>query len=194
MSRTPSTVRTTVLAALLATTGLLGTAQAVTPAAPSASPSTATSPTSPQGSAHHAERHGERHTDRFARMAERHQQRLDQLKTRLQLTPEQEPAWRAYVARTGPDSHGAAHGPQGDRADLARLTTPERIERMKAWHEQRQAAHQQRMDATLSFYQALTPAQRQTFDQATAPGVMRAGMKGHRHDMPPRGAEKSPKS
>ena len=113
------------------------------------------------------------------RMAERHQQRLEQLKTRLQLTPEQEPAWRAYVARMAPPEH-RAEGSRGERPDFARLTTPQRIERMKAWQDQRQAAHAQRMEATLSFYQALNPQQQQVFDQATVPGFMHTGMK-HRH-------------
>ncbi len=169
MSRTPAFLRTTALAALLATGSLIATAQTPASPAPAASSTTQTIP---------AERQA-RHADHHTRMAERHQQRLDQLKTRLQLTPEQEPAWRAYVARTAPPDH-RSEGMRGERPDFASLTTPQRIERMKAWQEQRQTAHAQRMDATLAFYQALNPAQQQLFDQATVPGFMRTGMK-HRH-------------
>lgn len=170
MSRTPAFLRTTALAALLATGSLIATAQ--TPASPAPAASATTQTTQVERQARHADHH--------ARMAERHQQRLDQLKTRLQLTPEQEPAWRAYVARTAPPQH-RAEGMRAERPDFASLTTPQRIERMKVWQEQRQAAHAQRMDATLSFYQALSPAQQQLFDQATAPGFMRTGMKHHHH-------------
>jgi Spy/CpxP family protein refolding chaperone len=117
--------------------------------------------------------------EHHARMAERHQQHLEQLKARLQLTPEQEPAWRAYVARSQPGPAHSRPAAGADRPDLSTLTTPQRIERMKAWQAERQQAQQQRMDATLSFYAALRPEQRQTFDEATAPRFMRAG--GHRH-------------
>ncbi len=172
MSRTPAFLRTTALAAVLATSSLMATAQTAAP------PSPASSTASPAVQASPAERQA-RQAEHHARMAERHQQRLEQLKTRLQLTPEQEPAWRAYVARMAPPDHRAEVS-RGERPDFARLTTPQRIERMKAWQDQRQAAHAQRMEATLSFYQALNPQQQQVFDQATVPGFMRAGMK-HRH-------------
>lgn len=178
MSRHPNALRSTLLATLLAATGAIGIAQTaatpqVQPAAAAASPSPAS--TQLAGPASRADRH--------ARMAQNHQQRLDQLKSRLQLTPEQEPAWRAYTARTGPGSYashkagGAGQAERSPRSDLASMTTPERIQRMKAWQAERDTARQQRMDATLSFYQALDPKQQQLFDQATARGFIRAGMK-----------------
>ena len=163
MSRHLTTFRSTVLVALLAATGAIGIAQTAEPA-------------------NRATR-----ADHHARMAEHHQQRLDQLKSRLQLTPEQEPAWRAYLARTGPGSYAARSADRADKAerprrpDLASLSTPERIEQMKVWQVKRDAARQQRMDATLSFYRALDPKQQQVFDQVTASGFMRAGMKAGGH-------------
>ena len=183
MSRHLTAFRSTVLVTLLAATGAIGIAQTAaapqvaptTPAAAAASPA----PSQAAGSASRANRH--------ARMAEHHQQRLDQLKSRLQLTPEQEPAWRAYLARTGPGSYAARSADQANKAerprrsDLASLSTPERIEQMKAWQAERDAARQQRMDATLSFYRALDPKQQQVFDQTTASGFMRAGMKAGGH-------------
>ena len=186
MSRHLTTFRSTVLVTLLAATGAIGIAQTAaapqvaptTPAAAAASPA----PSQAAGPANRATR-----ADRHARMAEHHQQRLDQLKSRLQLTPEQEPAWRAYLARTGPGSYAAHSADRADKAerprrpDLASLSTPERIEQMKAWQAERDAARQQRMDATLSFYRALDPKQQQVFDQVTASGFMRAGMKAGGH-------------
>lgn len=185
MSRTPAFLRTTALAALLAAGSLMATAQTPAPASPSSVAA------SPANQAAPAERQA-RKADHHARMAERHQQRLDQLKTRLQLTPEQEPAWRAYVARMTP-RQAQAEAMRGERPDFASMTTPQRIERMKAWQDQRQAAHAQRMDATLSFYQALNASQQQVFDQATMPGFMRTGMKhrhGHGHDQHEKGQHK----
>lgn len=164
-----TTALTTVLAAALASTSLLASAQN----APAADlPARQAGQTDARTTGH-----GERH----ARMAERHQQRLDQLKTRLQLTPQQESAWLAYVARTGPQTHGQPAAQRGERPDLASMTTPQRIEHMKAWQADRQARQQQRMEATLSFYQALTPNQQQVFDQFTLPGFMRTGAKAHGH-------------
>lgn len=187
MSRHTPFLRTTALAAVLATSGLLASAQ--TPAAPQA-PSRITPQTAPQ-----ADRQ-ERMAEHRARMAERHQQHLEQLKARLQLTPEQEPAWRAYQARMAPPER-QADGYRGERPDLATMTTPQRIEHLKAGQARRQAAHEQRMEATLSFYRVLSPAQQQVFDQATVPGFMRAGLPGpHRHGHGPghSAAPKGPRS
>ncbi len=175
MSRHPSFLRTTALAAVLATTSLMAAAQ--TPLPPSAPPAAARADQQVDRQA--------RMEQHRARMAERHQQRMEQLRTRLQLTPEQEPAWRAFQARMTPPQR-QADGPRGDRPDFAAMTTPQRIERMKAWQAERQTAQQQRMEATLSFYQALNPSQQRVFDQDTVPGFMRTGMKPHhRHGYGP---------
>ena len=50
------------------------------------------------------------------------------------------------------------------RADFAKLTTPQRIERMQARQAERSAMFAKRADATKSFYAALTPEQQKTFD------------------------------
>jgi len=177
-----TTALTTVLAAALASTSLLASAQNAPAADLPVSQAGQTDARTPGNTAGKAERH--------ARMAERHQQRLDQLKTRLQLTPQQESAWLAYVTRTGPQTHRQPTAERGERPDFASMTTPQRIEHMKAWQAERQVRQQQRMDATLSFYQVLTPAQQQVFDQSTLPGFMRTGAQGpghghhHRHHGP----------
>lgn len=192
MSRPTSLLRTTALAAILVTTSLMAAAQAPAPLPPSAA--AATSQTDQR-----ADRQ-QRMEQHRARMAERHQQRMEQLKTRLQLSPEQEPAWRAFQARMTPPQR-QDYGQRGERPDFAAMSTPQRIERMKAWQAQRQTAQEQRMDATLAFYQALNPSQQRVFDQDTVPGFMRAGVQPHHYHGPGHergwdrpGAEKGPRS
>ncbi|MFN3521014.1 MAG: Spy/CpxP family protein refolding chaperone [Phenylobacterium sp.] len=103
-----------------------------------------------------------------ARMTER-------LKTMLQLRPEQEPALNAYVAAMKPPE-GARQAMRGQRQEMAKLTTPERLERMKAMMARRQAEFDKRAAATLRFYAQLTPTQQKAFD---AMGPMHHG--GGRH-------------
>lgn len=105
-------------------------------------------------------------------MSERHAQRMERLKAELKLTPAQEPAWNAYVART-------AHEPRKPAAadDWSKLTTPQRLEKMQALHNEHNAEMAKRIDATKSFYAQLTPEQQKTFD-AQGGGFRHAGMKG----------------
>ena len=105
-------------------------------------------------------------------MSERHAQRMERLKAELKITPAQEPAWNAYVART-------AHEPRKPAAadDWSKLTTPQRLEKMQALHNERNAEMAKRIDATKSFYAQLTPEQQKTFD-AQGGGMHHAGMKG----------------
>lgn len=103
--------------------------------------------------------------------AERHAARMAQLKTELKITAAQEPAWNAFVART-------AHTPRqpATAEDWSQLTTPQRLDKMQALHAQRSAEMTQRVEATKSFYAALTPEQQKAFDAQR--GLQRAGMKG----------------
>ena len=106
------------------------------------------------------------------KMGERHAQRMERLKAELKITAAQEPAWNAYVART-------AHEPRKPAAaeDWSKLTTPQRLEKMQALHNERNAEMAKRIDATKSFYAQLTPEQQKTFD-AQGGGSRHAGMKG----------------
>lgn len=107
------------------------------------------------------------------RRAVRHAQHMERLKAELKITSAQEPAWNAYVART-------AHEPRqrmGAAEDWSQLTTPQRMEKMQALHNERSAEMAKRIDATKSFYAQLTPEQQKTFD-AQSHGFRRAGMKG----------------
>lgn len=117
----------------------------------------------------------QRHTQHMERMQKHHAERQAQLKVALQLTAEQEPAWNAFVART-------AHEPRAmkgmAREDWAKLTTPERLDKMQALKAERDAQMAKRIDATKSFYAALTPEQQKVFDAQAHGGMQRAGMKG----------------
>jgi Spy/CpxP family protein refolding chaperone len=66
-----------------------------------------------------------------------------------------------------------------DRAEFARLTTPERIDRMRAMRSERIAEMDKRGDATKTFYASLTPEQKKVFDQETLRG-RGEGRHGHR--------------
>lgn len=159
---------TAVLAAALV--GLSASAIAQNTAAPAADPHAhhkassggATSPAEPT-----------RRADMRQKMADRHAQHLAQLKAALQLTAAQEPAWKAFIARTEPTP------PQAQTAaeDWSKLTTPQRLDRMQALHNERNTALAQRIEATRSFYAQLTPEQQKTFD-AQGLRLHRMGMMG----------------
>lgn len=121
---------------------------------------------------------GQRHAQRMERMQQYHAERQAKLKAELKLSAEQEPAWAAFVART-------AHEPRamkaGAREDWSKLTTPERLDKMQALKAERDAQMAKRIDATKSFYAALTPEQQKVFDTQAHGGMQRAGMKGEHH-------------
>jgi protein CpxP len=94
-----------------------------------------------------------------ARMQQRMAQRLGELKQKLAITPAQEGAWSAWTAGLQPTPHQ-----RPDRAEFERLTTPERIDRMRALRAQRNADMDKRMDATKSFYGVLSADQKKVFD------------------------------
>ena len=114
-----------------------------------------------------------------ARMQERRARRLADFKQKLQLSPGQEAAWNSYVAMLKPS--GAFK--RQDRAEFARLSTPERIDRMRALRAERMAQMDQRGDATKTLYAALAPQQKKVFDDETARrhGHHHGGRKGHHH-------------
>jgi protein CpxP len=108
-----------------------------------------------------------------ARMQARMARRLDAFKQKLQLSPAQEGAWNAFATAMRP-----APMQRPDRGEFARLTTPERIDRMKQLRAQRMAQMDQRADATKTFYAALDPQQQKVFDETTLHGFW--GGHGHR--------------
>ena len=112
-------------------------------------------------------------------LQERHQARMAQranaFKAQLKLTPEQEPAWTAFMAAMQPAQRTARLDP----ADLEKRTTPERIDRMRALRAQHAAEADRRGEATKTFYAALTPEQQKTFDSR---GQNMRGKGGQRSD------------
>ena len=116
------------------------------------------------------------------RMKAGHERRLQELKLKLQLSADQEPAWTAFASAMARTSE--AHHSRPDWAQLAGLPTPERIERMKAMREQRQAQVNARMDqraqAARSFYESLQAPQKKVFDEETGKHLAQRG-RHHRH-------------
>ncbi|MBS0508380.1 MAG: Spy/CpxP family protein refolding chaperone [Proteobacteria bacterium] len=101
--------------------------------------------------------------------------RMEAFKQKLQLTPAQEPAWTSFVQSMQPGAR-ADHA-RLDMQGMDKLTTPERIDRMRAMRAQRMADMDRRGDAVKEFYAQLTQAQQKTFD---AEGARMYGMYGQR--------------
>ena len=160
------------------------------PAAASNTPAAAVTPSAPEmradskhadrrNGAHHA--HGDR-AERMAKMQQRREARMAELKTKLQLTPAQESGWTAFTASAQrPDNARNRADWKERRAEMAKLTTPERLDRMQARQTERAAHFAQRAEATRSFYAGLTPEQQKTFDSETM-HMGRGGHHRHHHD------------
>jgi hypothetical protein len=109
------------------------------------------------------------------RMQERAQRHMDRrtsdLKAKLKLSAEQESAWAGYVAAMKPPAP-AAHP---NRTELDKLTTPERLDKMREWRKQREAEMDKRDDATRAFYATLNDEQKKIFDANTGRPAGRRG-------------------
>ena len=160
-------------AGLLAALGLGAIAQTQTaPTAPAAPTGAGAAPQAQPGE---RGRHDPARMEQFrAQRQERMAKRLAELKGKLQVTTAQEGAWTTWTTALKP-----AQLQRPDRAELERLTTPERIDRMRALRAQRNAEMDKRMDATKTFYAALTPDQKKVFD-AEGMHFLRGGGKGMR--------------
>jgi hypothetical protein len=136
------------------------------------------------------------------RMNEHHGKRLAELKTNLQLSPGQDSAWAAFSAAMQPPANlmGQRSAMRQHYADLEKLSTPERIDKMRALRTERMnrmnTEWSQREDAAKVFYATLTAPQKKVFDAAhlrllrqhAGPRAMlghghheRQGMDGSRH-------------
>ncbi len=117
--------------------------------------------------------------ERQAKMQQRRAERQAALKTKLNITAEQEPAWNAFVARSAPE---ARTDHRAERQAWAQLTTPERLDKMQVRQAERAAAMTRRIDATRSLYSALTPDQQKLFDTQAKAHFQRTGVHGqHGH-------------
>jgi protein CpxP len=170
-----------VLAGLLATVGAGAMAQTPS-AAPAGSPPVAGKPAGPHG-------------DRMARHDPAKMQawiakRQADLKAKLKITPAQEGAWTSYTATMQPPARGARPTPE-QRAEFDKLTTPQRIDKMKELRTQRMAemnaAMDKRGEATKTFYAALSPEQQKTFDAEHKKHGPRGGPRHHGGPAPQKG-------
>jgi len=98
------------------------------------------------------------------------------LKAALKLTPAQEPAWATFTAAMVPPA-GAKNCPSHE--EMAKLTTPQRMDKMQAMKAEHDAQMNQRMQATKAFYAALTPEQQKTFDEQGHKKGGHPGGRGH---------------
>lgn len=90
--------------------------------------------------------------------------RLDALHTALRLKPEQEPAWQKWAAsvKAAPPNWKDKHP---NAPTLAKMTVPERLEKMVEFAKERLARLEERSTQTKAFYEVLTPEQQQTFNK-----------------------------
>jgi protein CpxP len=146
------------LAGLLATAGASAMAQGA-PVAPPGGPPAAGMHAGPYGA--HMGRHDP------AKMQAWMAKRQAELKAKLKITPAQEGAWTTFTASMQPPAPIARLTPE-QRAEFDKLSTPDRIDKMRTLRTQRMAdmsaAMDKRGEATKTFYAVLTPEQQKTFD------------------------------
>lgn len=128
--------------------------------------------------------HMQRHDP--AKMQAMMAKRQAELKAKLLITPAQEPAWSSYSAVMQLPTSFKLGDRQTLCAELDKLPTPERIDRMRALRTERMATMSAEMDkrgaATKSLYAALSPEQQKTFDAERAlhrPGHAEGGHRRH---------------
>lgn len=113
---------------------------------------------------------------------DRMQNHQQQLHDALKLKPEQEAAWTKFQS-----THPFANGMQRpDRSEMAKLTAPERAEKMLEQQKKHQDAMSQHVSAMKTFYDQLTPEQKKVFDEQ---GMQRP----NRGDRGPRGGGQGPR-
>ncbi|RSZ38194.1 MULTISPECIES: Spy/CpxP family protein refolding chaperone [unclassified Variovorax] len=175
--------------AALASSGAFAQAPAAAPSA--AAPTAAVAQADGAAAAPKAQHKRMDPAKRMERMQEHRAKRLAALKDKLKLTSAQEGAWSTFTTATQPP---AGPRPHMDRAEFAKLTTPERLERMQARQAERSAMFAKRADATKTFYATLSPEQQKTFDAETAHFGGPRGHDGHRGHDGQRGAPAPAKS
>ena len=123
------------------------------------------SPPAASGSGPRSEHMGKHDPAKMQAMMAKHQA---DLKAKLKLTPAQEGAWTAYTSAMQPPAGLQQRSSAAQHAEMDKLTTPERIDKMRAMHTERMAQMSAEMDkrgnATKTFYAALTPEQQKVFD------------------------------
>ena len=143
-----------------ALTPLLLVSLMATASATSFAQSTPANPGADQPGAHRGMLHGDHDP---ARRQQKMAQRQADFKARLQLNASQEAAWSAFAASVTPPTW-SGQDRAAMRAEMEKLSTPERIDRMKALRAQRNAEMDQRADAAKSLYATLNADQKKVFD------------------------------
>ncbi len=171
-----SVFKPVLLASLLACSSLTLFAQTPGPGGPMMGPG---APMMHEGMMHHDM--GRMDPARMQAMADRHHAKL---KEQLKLTAAQEGAWTTFTSAVKMPVELMAKRP--DFTELAKLPTPERIDKMQALHAQHasemNAAMEKRGVATKAFYATLTPEQQKVFDASTLPHQGSAGRRGGPRD------------
>jgi periplasmic protein CpxP/Spy len=103
-----------------------------------------------------------------ARMAEHFTARMAKLHDALKLTAAQEPAWATYLAAMTPPATAPAHP---DRAAIAAMPAPDRMEQMLTTARARIADMETKLAALKTFYATLTAEQKKTFDDKVMGGA-----------------------
>ena len=146
------------LAGLLACAGFATSAQTTTPQA-SQAPAMADSGAKHRDMGMHGKHDPAKRDAMFAK-------RSAELKTKLKITADQESAWTSFTTAMKPAAR--MDHQRMDRSEMEKLTTPERIDKMRAVHTQhmteRTAAMDKRSEATKTLYAALNAEQKKTFD------------------------------
>ena len=168
----PAALNRLMLAGLLCCIGASAMAQA--PAAPVTAPYAAGQPSGSQG-------HAMGHHDP-AKMQAMVAKRQAEMKAKLNITPAQESAWTTFTASMQPPTHGARPTAE-QRAEFDKLTTPQRIDKMREIRTQHMtemnAAMDKRGDATKAFYAVLSAEQQKVFDAERRKHNQHGARQGH---------------
>jgi periplasmic protein CpxP/Spy len=163
------------LTTLMATCGFAAIAQSTTQTSPAAG-----AQTQMQDKMHRGD-HSSMRDRMFGNHQERMAKRQAELKAKLKITPAQEGAWTTFAASMQPPAGGMMgmrHDPKV-KADMDKLTTPERIDKMQAMRAERMktmgAEMEKRGAATKAFYAVLSSEQKAVFDSVAMHGGRHGG-------------------
>lgn len=124
-------------------------------------------------------------------MAQRGNQRLERLHTELKITAQQEPLWQAFAEKTKAEMGKGMQTMRPSEAD-AKLSAPERMEKMQAGMKERLASMESVNESFKRLYASLSDEQKATAD--THFNRMGAtGKKGH-HGSDRKGPRQGPRS
>ena len=180
-----SALKSLVIAGLLASAGFATVAQPMGPGGAGGPMMGASSPMQQGG------KMGMRGKMDSSRMETMMAKRQAELKAKLKLSGEQEAAWTTFTTTMKPPA--AMDHKRPDRAEMDKLTTPERIDKMHALRTERMAtmnaAMDKREEATKALYAVLNADQKKVFDAEHArmgdrQGGRRGGPDGHGMGMP----------